>query len=280
MTGRQAFDCLRDELLTQGHSEVEASRIARYIFEDKIGVSIASEDMLDEAAFDMIQVVRGQISQYLPWQYICGHAPFYGYSLVVNKHVLIPRPETEELVYTLLSRIKSLESPVILDIGTGSGAIAITLALKRTDALVYAIDVSDEALEVAVLNATKLRAKISFSTSDFLNRAGWTALPAADIIVSNPPYIPVSEKHMMGEEVIAHEPHMALFVQHDPMEFYTSMRDFVLFKNHPCMIAAEINEFRSSEVAAVFTGDYFCQMEIVKDMQGKERMMFAQFQPA
>ncbi len=279
MTGKRAFNSLKNQLLIQGNSEVEADRIGRYIFMDKIGVSLNSEELLDATSLDKIAIIRKQISLNIPWQYICENAPFYGYSLYVNEHVLIPRPETEELVYTLLLKIKSLKSPVILDIGTGSGAIALTMALKRKDARIHAIDVSEDALKVAKINATNLHADITFSKIDFLDSSVWKDLPFAEIIVSNPPYITSAETSMMGKDVVIHEPHLALFVQQDPMEFYIAIRDFVKFKSHPSIIGVEINEFRANDVKEVFSGHNFLRTEILNDLQGKARMLFTEYCP-
>jgi len=279
MTGKQAFDYLRHEIVIQGNAEGEASRTIRYIFEDLIGVAMTSDELLDSTQMDKIFAIREQILQHIPWQYICGSAPFYGYSLFVNKDVLIPRPETEELVHNILSKIKTLKSPVILDVGTGSGAIALVLSLKRRDARVIAIDVSEEALKVAKLNASKLNAQVTFSRFDFLDSSLWKNLPEADVVISNPPYITLSEINFMGKDVVIHEPHTALFVRQEPMEFYSAIRDFVIFKRNPCLIAAEINEFRAAEVKEVFSNSQFTETDIVHDMQGKERMIFTKFHP-
>jgi release factor glutamine methyltransferase len=191
--------------------------------------------------------------------------------LYVDKNVLIPRPETEELVQWIVDRNKVLKPDLqVLDIGTGSGCIAIALKRKLPSATVYACDVSGAALNVAAKNAAALGAPINFIEADILDKATWTNFPEFDIIVSNPPYIPRNEQSEMSKNVVAHEPHLALFVDNeDPLVFYRAIKAFAEKKlSSEGELFFEIHEDLADQTAQLFQ-----RSELRKDMQGKNRML-------
>jgi release factor glutamine methyltransferase len=193
----------------------------------------------------------------------------------VNDHVLIPRPETEELVEQLIKDRKSkLTDPPILDIGTGSGCIPIAIKKNLPASIVTAIDVSKDALALAKENAAMHNAYISFIQMDFLDETTWQSLPAFEIIISNPPYISLNEKENLGKNITGFEPHLALFVPDNaPLIFYEKIarfgRDHLLPNGK---IYLEIHEDHAKETAALFM-NYYQTVMIKKDMYGKERMI-------
>ena len=209
-----------------------------------------------------------------PVQHITGEAWFYKYPFYVNNHVLIPRPETEELVAHII-RENAHKKVALLDIGTGSGCIAISLK-KNLITSVTAIDISTEALSVAIRNAKDLEADIQFIQQDFLNESLWNTLHKYDVIVSNPPYIKYAEKKEMMNNVLQYEPLIALFVENDdPLLFY---RDIAIFGkehlNNEGAIWLEINESLGKETKELF--EHFGYNTLLfKDLQGKDRMIKA-----
>lgn len=207
-----------------------------------------------------------------PVQYIVGNVDFYGYLLDVNKNVLIPRRETEELVEEVIKRSKSFISPVIIDVGTGSGAIAISLA-KELKTHIYASDISNKALEVATNNATKNDANITFYEGDMLKPYIENDIKV-DIIVSNPPYIREDEK--IEDVVKKNEPHLALYASNNGLEFYESiLKDASIVVNEKFLIAFEIGYEQANDIKALakkYLGDV--SVEIKKDLSYKDRMVF------
>jgi release factor glutamine methyltransferase len=195
--------------------------------------------------------------------------------------VLIPRPETEELVEFILSEVRNHKSEVsqILDIGTGSGCIAIALKKNLPDANVSAIDISDEALLIAKANAILNQTIVNFLRADILspispkNKSEGTF----DIIVSNPPYVRISEKEKMSKNVLDYEPHLALFVNdNDPLLFYKAIAEFALENLSPNgKLYFEINEALGAEIKKLLEEKGFKNVEVKKDMSGKERMTVA-----
>jgi release factor glutamine methyltransferase len=168
-----------------------------------------------------------RLAAFEPLDYIIGYTPFYKNNFRVTKDTLIPRPETEELVTWILDEQKSDNPISILDIGTGSGCIAISLALHIKNCAVTAVDISKEALEVAKSNASKLNATVNFVHIDFLDMNHWNQIGNFDIIVSNPPYIPEKERTQMEANVLMHEPKISLFVpDSNPLIFYEKIFEF------------------------------------------------------
>jgi release factor glutamine methyltransferase len=175
-----------------------------------------------------------RLAEYEPLDYIVGYTPFYNNNFDVTKDTLIPRPETEELVDWILAEQKETKTLNILDIGTGSGCIAISLALHLDNSQVTALDVSMHALEIAKKNAIKLNANVTFLNVDFLNKNQWDQLDNFDIIVSNPPYIPENEHTQMTANVLKYEPKISLFVpDSNPLIFYEKIFEFAHIHLNP-----------------------------------------------
>lgn len=212
-----------------------------------------------------------------PIQYILNESWFCGLKFYVDQRVLIPRPETEELVEWIITNCKfPVDSLSILDIGTGSGCIPITLKRRIRKAEVWACDISEAALEVARKNAMTLGADVQFLQLDFLSEDQRKNLPPFDIIVSNPPYVPLQDKEQMQPNVIEYEPATALFVtDDDPLVFYREIAKFGIEKlNKGGTIYVEIHE-DLGEMTSLLFREYGYTPEIKKDMQGKERMIRA-----
>ena len=213
---------------------------------------------------------KQELLAHRPVQYVLGESWFAGEKFFVDERVLIPRPETEELVDWAASAV----SGTVLDVGTGSGCIAVTLARRLNGATAMACDVSGGALEVARRNAAALRAEVQFFELDFLDRGSWGALPPVDWVVSNPPYIRFSEEGEMARHVIDYEPNTALFVPNeDALVFYRALGEFA--RERGSGLFAEIHEERGSAVQQVLLGMGAREVELRKDLQGKDRMIKA-----
>lgn len=240
----------------------------------------------------LFESALARLKQYEPLQYIIGEAWFYDSFFSVNKHVLIPRPETEELVHLILTDIRhssfgevklAITSKAsrhhstlrILDMGTGSGCIPIVLKKNIPDAEVYGLDISLDALEVAKQNAVRNTVDVHFFQADMLRDGLQTPVSNFDIIVSNPPYITEEEKEAMHANVLAHEPNLALFVtDRNPLQFYEVIASFAAKNlNRGGKLYVEINAGYAQEVKACFEGYGFTDVIITPDMQGKDRMV-------
>ena len=229
------------------------------------------------------------LKQEKPIQYLLGSTEFCGFTFKVNENVLIPRPETEELVHWICSdRISDISNQKdsgssqtsILDIGTGSGCIAISLAKKCPNSEVSALDVSKNALITAKENAIANDVAIHFIEQDILNfpiKFNTTVFKKYDIIVSNPPYVREMEKQEMQNNVLQNEPHLALFVDNDnPLLFYNKIAEFAkenLTENG--LIYFEINQYLASETATLLEQKGFNRIEIREDIYGNKRMLKA-----
>jgi len=207
-----------------------------------------------------------------PMQHILAEAWFYGLKFKVNESVLIPRPETEELIEWILDTVKAQPVSSILDIGTGSGCIAITLKKNLEQVEVSALDVSADALTVAKENAAANNTAINFIHSDIIT---YSSPVKYDLIVSNPPYITQTEKEEMHHNVLAYEPHLALFVSNEnPLLFYKSIADFALLNLKPGgMLFFEINEYLGKETVDMLLDKGLSNIILKTDMQGKDRMI-------
>ena len=226
-----------------------------------------------------------QLKQEKPIQYILGKTEFYGLPFNVTENTLIPRPETEELVALIIENLqksKTLKAnskvPInILDIGTGSGCIAITLAKNLPNAKVFALDVSSEALKIAKSNAKLNHVDITFIAQSILE--DFNLETKFDIIVSNPPYVRELEKVEIKPNVLNNEPHLALFVEdNNPLIFYKAITEFAekqLTKNG--QLYFEINEYLGAEMKQLVANYAFENIEIIKDMFEKDRMLKAEF---
>lgn len=269
--------------ITLKESSEEVSGIAHLVFENLFGV-----DKTTVLAGKLIQVpitqeqrlvdIARRLNDQEPVQYVLGEAEFYGRKFKVNPSVLIPRPETEELIIEVIRIVRAGETKGItriLDIGTGSGCIPITLNLELHGADVYATDISKDALETARGNSHKLKAGVSFIDHDILKEdIPFTDL---DLVVSNPPYVGLAEKDQMKPNVIDHEPHLALFVpDNDPLVFYKMIaaKAAKVLKPGGCVVV-EINEKFGEAVSRVFSENAFHQVEVKKDINGKDRIVKA-----
>jgi release factor glutamine methyltransferase len=211
-----------------------------------------------------------------PIQYILGETEFFGIDFKVNNHTLIPRPETEELLSWIIEEEKLKPNIKILDIGTGSGCIAVSLSKSIAGAEVWGIDISPEALEIAKLNNKNLNASVEFRILNILNPQH-KLNNVFDVIVSNPPYVLQSEQALMKNNVLKYEPGKALFVEDsDPLLFYKKIIDFSdthLIKNGS--IYFEINENMGNEIYNLLESKNFNSIELRKDLYGKDRMVRA-----
>jgi release factor glutamine methyltransferase len=227
---------------------------------------------------EKLKIITEQLLHNKPVQYVLHEAWFAGMKFYVDENVLIPRPETEELVDWIFTEAgsKKYEVKSIIDIGTGSGCIPIVLKKKLPKATVRALDVSEGALNVAIKNAMLLGSQVYFMRMDFLDINTWKDLGKFNIIVSNPPYVRLSEACSMNVNVLEHEPHLALFVpDEDALLFYRHIAAFG--KTHleqNGMIFLEINESLGKQVMELFNKDGY-SAKIKKDLQGKERMIKA-----
>lgn len=286
MNAQQVFD-FAVKSLSSLYEKREAENIAIWLLEDKLGLTraglqihgqeVISEVKANELAFKLTRLLKGE-----PIQYVLGYSEFYGLRLKVNKSVLIPRPETEELVDWIINECKG-EAPLnILDIGTGSGCIAIALKKNLPQSTCIAIDVSENALRVAGENARLNEADIHFLKLDILSEnpslfPGYLAGddPNFQIIVSNPPYIPDHERASMHKNVVEFEPHEALFVaDEDPLQFYAAIAEFSKTNLSPGgRIFFEMSEQQGSSLASLMKTFGYQHVDIRKDLNGKERMM-------
>ena len=236
MTSTQAYETL--VLTLQDLYDLrEAMSIARIVLEDEFNVKNLSQEIsFDRRQADRLEDIRVGLAAHEPLQYILGEADFFGLKFLVNRHVLIPRQETEELVAWVLETVQRPASSVqrVLDVGTGSGCIPVAIKKRRPNLEVHALDVSIPALKVARQNARWNGVEVTFHEVDILKKEAWSDLPKFDIIVSNPPYITESEKSVMPRNVLDYEPHIALFTgTEDPLLFYRAIADFALEKLNP-----------------------------------------------
>jgi len=215
-----------------------------------------------------------------PIQYILGYTEFYGLTFKVNPSVLIPRPETEELVDWILSSVGSSGLAVgkLLDIGTGSGCIPISLKKNLPDAQVSAIDISSEALQTAKANADLNKVEVNFIENDILNPTNHSLLTTHySLVISNPPYVTLEDKKLMHTNVTDFEPHTALFVpEDDPLIFYKAIADFAsTHLEKGGLLFFEINESYGKQIVELLEGKQFTNIELRKDISGRDRMIKA-----
>ncbi|SRX76052.1 peptide chain release factor N(5)-glutamine methyltransferase [Aequorivita antarctica] len=248
-----------------------------YLRLSRIEMALNPERIISEEASEKFQRALLRLKNHEPIQYILGETEFYGLLFKVNSNTLIPRPETEELVEFIISEQKlTAQNPqltTILDIGTGSGCIAISLAKNLFNSKLSALDISNEALKIAQENANLNNAEVEFFQVDILKTK--TLPKQYDIIVSNPPYVRELEKKQMQQNVLEYEPESALYVSNeDPLLFYRTISH--LAKNHlrpNGKLFFEINEYLSEELNALLNSEGFRNIVIKKDIFGKDRMI-------
>jgi len=269
---------LKDSLTAQyPESELRGFNnwILEYLFDysSMDAIMHAENDLSDKDIMNVERIIS-LLKEEKPIQQIVGYAWFYEHKFMVNQHVLIPRPETEELVDWILK--DKPESKSILDIGTGSGCIPITLALN-SNVQVSSVDISDLALVQAKENAINLNASINFIQADILADESIDKLDTYDIIVSNPPYVLESDKELMANNVLVNEPHLALFVPNEEaLKFYIAIADLAtkkLKKNG--LLYFEIHEDKGQETLDMLSRKGFSNLVLRKDLQGKDRMVKA-----
>ena len=237
------------------------------------GLEVENESLILHALEDL--------KQQKPIQYILGETEFYGLTFKVNENTLIPRPETEELISWVLKMKPENKNLNILDIGTGSGCIAISIAKNIPNAKVYALDVSENALVVAKENAKNNNVDVIFVNEDILavSNKNLEKQTQFDIIVSNPPYVRHLEKKMMEPNVLDNEPHLALFVDDDnPLQFYKAITEFAV-KNlkENGMLFFEINEYLGNEMIQLLKSNNFKNIQLKQDFFKKDRMIKGTF---
>jgi len=260
------------------YDERESKNIIAEIFRhfknwSRTDVVMNADSRISESEMLKFHFAVKRIKSGEPLQYVLGVAWFYGLQFEVTNAVLIPRPETEELVRLLVQK-NQMHAPRILDIGTGSGCIAVTLKKEVPGAEIFACDISEEALAIASKNATLNNADIHFSRIDIINEEPQNG--PWDIIVSNPPYVPESDKAMMRSQVLEHEPHTALFVRNaDALVFYKRIIELSRTQlGTGGLVACEIHEDKQEQLTNELTKAGIRDFEFLEDMQGKCRMMF------
>ncbi len=263
--------------LTPLYDEREAKNIANALLEFYVGKNrIRQNEMISSDQFALLNESAERLMKSEPLQYVIGEAWFYERRFIVNRHVLIPRPETEELAALIINENK-IPNPVILDIGTGSGCIAITLQKEIAGSIVYASDISVGALEVAKQNSIQNLADIHLLQHDIL-QFQIPDFPDLDMIVSNPPYIDPADRSSMHQNVTAYEPSIALFGDpENQLIFYEAIAQLADLKlKSEGLLYLEIPENKSEEVQSILHHHNLTNLIVRKDMQGKWRMLSAQ----
>lgn len=279
---QQLTHYIRRELGSQ-YTQSELSALIRIILEEVLGLDysgIISNKInnLSSSELNKVEVIVGRLKKFEPIQYVLGKTEFYGLNFKVTSDVLIPRPETEELVEWILSECVTLR-PAILDIGTGSGCIAVTLAKKLPESEVSAWDISEGALNIATENARLNDVTVSFKNQNVLSEDEISQLLSKgeryDVIVSNPPYVMESEKETMDENVLNFEPHEALFVpDENPLLFYDRISTIALdMLKENGKLYFEINRGKGDEIYRMLKKKGFEDVELRKDISGNFRMI-------
>ena len=273
MTRRELWNKVYDAACSV-YAEREARSYTAFVCENRLGMRFT--DVIVEPAapcpdYEELPQILAAIRDHCPAQYITGFAWFLDRKFAVREGVLIPRPETEELVRMITDRYKGRSGLRVLDVGTGSGCIAVTLAAELKQAEVVAVDVSESALEVARENARRHWVSVDFVRCDMLQES-----PSGhfDLIVSNPPYVTLQEKDEMRPNVLRYEPHRALFVpDDDPLVFYRVIAEYGCRSLNPGgMLWFELNERYGSEVASLLEQSGYSEVAVHDDMFGKQRM--------
>ena len=265
------------KFLVSIYGDREASAVIKLWFGSRLDMSPIDLIMRreEEVAFPSFEADLSQLKASTPVQLVLGEAFFLDRAFVVNEHTLIPRPETEELVAGILERFSNEELKVI-DVGTGSGCIAISLQLARPNWSITGVDIHRQTIDAAKANAAKFGANVDFRLTNVLEEA----LPEFDLLVSNPPYIPVSEAQAMDRNVVDYEPDRALFVPNeDALLFYRRLLELATAekKDSPLYVAFEIHENFGEEMIELCASFGFKEVNLLQDLQGKDRMIFAQY---
>jgi release factor glutamine methyltransferase len=250
-----------------------------YLGVKRLDLAIKPELSFTKEEQSSILEALDSLKKHIPIQYILGETEFFGLAFKVGPSVLIPRPETEELVDWIINcHGNSNKQLRVLDIGTGSACIAVSLAKKLLQAKVYALDISEDALRIAKQNAELNHVEIEFIQADILNPKTWDlALKKLefDIIVSNPPYVRKQEKSQMKDNVLMYEPHLALFVEDDdPLVFYKAIVQYAVDKlSQNGNLYFEINEYLGTPMTQLLHEYHFSDIELKQDVFKKDRMI-------
>ena len=283
--------------LQNQYDEREAKQIAFLVLEHHLGKNklqiLTQTTPLNQEIVKKTGIILEELKSGKPIQYLLGETWFCNLKLMVNQHVLIPRPETEELVewiskdwqqknFSITPAVPLPDShsesiTQLLDIGTGSGCIALALRNKLQNIEVSAMDISHEALDVARENSKNLKLPIHFLHQNITDCTNWLSHPAYEVIVSNPPYITEEEKDSIEAKVVEHEPHTALFVKNkNPLYFYEIIADFALIKlTHSGCLYFEINPVFATKLLSLLQQKGFSDIKLKEDLHGKKRMVKA-----
>ncbi len=273
---------LLNKKLNDIYKQKEISSLTNIIFEeilniDKINILIRKDLLLSDQQKHLLLSTIKDLQNNKPIQYIVGETEFYGLKFSINKNVLIPRPETEELVELFLKNEKIRPKQKIIDIGTGSGCISVSIA-KNSYATVFATDISEKALDIAKKNANNNNVNINFFSHNILTNSKLHQKDRTitfDYIISNPPYVRQKESNLMRKNVLDYEPHLALFVENNnPLIFYEAIAKFAensLKKKGK--IYLEINEYIAKETANIFEEKNFFNVKIENDIFDKNRFI-------
>ena len=283
MTTHQVISDIKSALAA-AYPEGEVRAFVRILFEEWMHYSTVDIYMRADSEVPpfMVEKMRHAVQRLLrhePIQHIVGVAHFHGHRFAVSKHTLIPRPETEQLVDMIVDRNHDVPDLCVLDIGTGSGCIACSLARALRFAEVHAFDISQPALDLAAENARNLGVKVAFHHVDILN-----AVPQPQqfhIIVSNPPYICMHEQQLMEDNVLRYEPHSALFVpDNDPLLFYRAIARYASVALKPGgKLYFEINAAYGNDTAKLLSEFHFADIEVGRDFYGRDRFVSALWLP-
>ncbi|MDM5190951.1 peptide chain release factor N(5)-glutamine methyltransferase [Bacillus sp. DX4.1] len=249
---------------------------------NRTGLMMSMREELTERQVETFTAFIHKHVDGIPVQYLLGYEMFYGRSFFVNEEVLIPRPETEELILGVLTRIQSRfgqKELHVADIGTGSGAISITLALENQNLHVYTVDIAQESIEVAKENAKTLEANVTFYHGDLLSPFYETG-QKLDVVVSNPPYIPEEDWRGLSSVVKEHEPKRALVGGEDGLDFYRRfMKELPTVLQSEAIVAFEVGVGQGEDVKALLQRTFpHAHVEVVFDINGKDRMVFAEME--
>ncbi|QRQ62643.1 MULTISPECIES: peptide chain release factor N(5)-glutamine methyltransferase [Sphingobacterium] len=278
----QDFELLFQHELQGLYDEDEIKAIFLVVVAEKFGLNrtnyqLRKTDIVKEADKTEVLSILQDLKKHRPIQYILNKADFYGEVFQVNESVLIPRQETEELVDLIIKNHKSSQNLKIIDIGTGSGCIPITLSKHLNNALVTTIDISKEAINTAQENAKNLKTQVQFINADIFEWEYIFSDQHYNIIVSNPPYITPGEKQHMNQNVLAYEPELALFIEESaPLIFYDVISSFALKHLTPDGdLYFEINQYLGPEMKELMVKKGFEQVKLIKDINGADRIIHA-----
>ena len=283
----EEFRLFFTNVLKEKYPKTEIAAFFFLLLENKLNLQridtvLKPDFIIDDTILSELKSTVKRLQKEEPIQYILGETEFYGLPFIVNKNTLIPRPETEELVEWILLEIAKIQGCItptlsVLDIGTGTGCIPISLAKNLTDVKITAIDISSEALKVAKQNATLNNVEITFLEMDILKTHQLEK--QYDIIVSNPPYVRELEKAEIKNNVLQNEPHLALFVEdHTPLIFYAKIADLAkqcLTKEG--ILFFEINQYLGKETIEMLEQKGFKNIALKKDVFGNDRMIQASY---